>query len=117
MTAKLVMFATAATGAEEGAPDPGRIVEGSPANRTWNHFESPDSKLHSGVWESGPGKWRIDYDETEFCHIIEGVSVLADDDGVETVVRAGDAFVIPSGFRGTWEVRQTTRKHYVIYLL
>jgi uncharacterized cupin superfamily protein len=29
-------------------------------------------------------------------------------------VRAGDSFVIRPGFRGTWEVLETTLKDYVI---
>jgi uncharacterized cupin superfamily protein len=28
---------------------------------------------------------------------------------------AGDAFVSPAGFTGTWEVREHARKHYAIY--
>jgi uncharacterized protein len=30
--------------------------------------------------------------------------------------RAGDSFVIRPGFRGVWEVIETTRKDYVIVL-
>jgi uncharacterized cupin superfamily protein len=29
-------------------------------------------------------------------------------------LKAGDSFVIRPGFRGTWEVIETTRKHYVV---
>lgn len=28
--------------------------------------------------------------------------------------RTGDAFLIPDGFRGYWEVIETTTKHFVI---
>ena len=28
--------------------------------------------------------------------------------------KTGDAFLIPNGFEGTWEVVETTKKHYVI---
>ena len=30
-------------------------------------------------------------------------------------LRAGDRFVIPAGFRGTWEVLETCRKIYVTF--
>jgi uncharacterized cupin superfamily protein len=30
-------------------------------------------------------------------------------------VNAGDSFVIPSGFTGTWEVLTPTRKEFVIF--
>jgi uncharacterized cupin superfamily protein len=100
--------------AEDGAPAPERIVHGEPRFRTWNSDEGDG--IHAGVWESTPGKWRISYDEWEFCHILSGVSVIAEDGGGERRVAAGDSFVIRPGFRGTWEVVETTRKEYVISL-
>ena len=39
---------------------------------------------------------------------------MAEDGGEPATVRAGDSFVIRPGFRGTWEVIETTRKDYVI---
>jgi uncharacterized cupin superfamily protein len=35
--------------------------------------------------------------------------------GEPMTVRQGDAFVIPAGFKGVWEVIERTRKHYAIY--
>ena len=69
-----------------------------------------------GVWESTPGKWRIEYDEWEFCHILSGLSVISSDDGETRTAKPGDSFVIRPGFRGAWEVLETTRKEYVIRL-
>lgn len=99
--------------AEEGAPAAERVISGSPAFRTWN-VEEAEGGLHAGVWESTPGKWRVEYDEWEFCHIVSGVSVITEDGGEARTVRAGDSFVIRPGFRGTWEVVETTRKEYVV---
>jgi hypothetical protein len=48
--------------------------------------------------------------EEETCHLIEGVSVVTDEDGVPTTLRAGDSFVIPKGFIGTREVLEPSRK-------
>lgn len=107
---------TAAGMPEPGVPAPDRVLAGTPHNRTWNAYETPDGRFFSGIWESDPGKWRIEYTEAEFCHILSGVSRIAGDDGSAREVRAGDAFVIPPGFAGTWEVIETTRKHYAIYL-
>ncbi len=107
---------TTASAPETGAPPPERVRSGNPQNRTWNAYETPDGKFFSGIWESDAGCWDIDYTEAELCHIIEGESRLTDADGTETIVRAGDAFVIPPGFKGTWEVITRTRKHYAIYL-
>lgn len=100
---------------EEGAPLPDRVISGAPRFRTWNVEEAPHG-LYAGVWEGTPGKWRIAYDEWEFCRILSGVSVIAEDGGQARTVRAGDSFVIRPGFAGTWEVVETTRKEYVIRL-
>ena len=37
------------------------------------------------------------------------------DDGSDTTVVAGDSFVIPAGFEGTWEVLEFARKLYAVY--
>lgn len=98
---------------EKGAPAPDRLLAGDPRFTTWN-VEEADGGLYAGIWQSTPGKWRIVYDEWEFCHILSGVSVIAEDGGEARTVRAGDSFVLRPGFRGTWEVVETTRKEYVI---
>lgn len=100
---------------EQGAPAPDRILSGTPTFRTWNVDETADG-IYTGIWEATPGKWRINYDEWEFCHILEGVSVLTEDGREPWTVRAGDSFVLKPGFNGTWEVLETTRKEYVIHL-
>ncbi len=98
---------------EEGAPAPDRLISGAPQFRTWN-VEEREGGLYAGIWESTPGKWNIRYDEWEFCHILSGVSVIAEDGGVTRTVREGDSFVLRPGFKGSWEVLETTRKQYVI---
>lgn len=101
--------------AEMGAPAPDRLISGDPKFQTWN-AEEAEGGLYVGIWESTPGKWRIVYDEWEFCHILSGVSVIEEEGGEARTVRAGDSFVLRSGFRGTWEVIETTRKEYVVRL-
>ena len=98
---------------EQGAPAPGRLISGNPRFTTWN-VEEADGGLYAGIWQSTPGKWHIVYDEWEFCHILSGVSVIAEDGGEARTVKAGDSFVLRPGFKGTWEVVETTRKEYVI---
>jgi len=116
MTTSTKYLAIVAEGTpEDGAPAPDRLVSGAPVFRTWN-VEDTGGGLYSGIWEATPGKWRIAYDEWEFCHILAGVSVIAEEGGAARTVRAGDSFVLRPGFRGTWEVVETTRKEYVIRL-
>jgi uncharacterized cupin superfamily protein len=40
--------------------------------------------------------------------------VITAEDGTEYPLQAGDSFILRPGFRGTWEVIETTRKDYVI---
>jgi uncharacterized cupin superfamily protein len=110
---KLTLFDTSAIAPVADAPAPARVLSGSPTSRTWN-FEDDGQGLYAGVWEAMPGVWQVEYTEWEFCHIISGVSVLTAEDGTPQQVQAGDSFVIPRGFKGTWNVLETTLKHYVI---
>ena len=100
---------------EEGAPPQERIISGDPKFKTWN-VEEQAGGLYAGVWEATPGKWRIQYDEWEYCRILSGVSMITEDGGETRRVTAGDSFIIRPGFKGAWEVIETTRKEYVIRL-
>jgi uncharacterized cupin superfamily protein len=113
MIVGILNFDLAAVEPDIGAPPPDRLISGSPQFRTWNLEDRPDG-LFAGVWESTPGKWRIKYDEWEYCRIISGVSIISDADGAESRVGPGDSFILRPGFSGTWEVVETTRKEYVI---
>lgn len=105
--------ATAGAEPEEGAPAPDRVLVGKPRFKTWN-VEEADGGLYAGIWEATPGKWRIEYEEWEFCHILAGVSIVTEDGGEAHTLKAGDSFILRPGFKGTWEVVETTRKEYVI---
>lgn len=100
---------------EIGAPAEDRLIAGSPVFRTWN-VEERDDKLYAGLWESTPGKWRVEYDEWEYFHIRSGHSILTEDGGEVVHLKAGDALVVRPGFKGSWEVIETTLKDYVILL-
>ncbi len=93
-------------------PDHARLVSGDPVHTTWS-IEERDG-LFCGLWQSTPGAWRVSYSEWEYVHIVEGISLLHEDGGGTTTLRAGDSLVIRPGFQGVWEVVQTTLKDYVI---
>ncbi len=103
-----------ATLAETSAPAPDRLISGNPEFTSWNAEERDG--LYCGIWRSTPGKWRIVYDEWEYCHILAGHSILTEDGGTPRHVKAGDSFILRPGFNGTWEVVETTTKDYVIRL-
>lgn len=97
---------------EESAPAPEKLIAGDPRFTTWN-VEDADG-LYSGVWQATPGKWQISYDEWEYFHVHAGYSILTGEDGAVFHLKAGDSFILRPGFKGTWEVIETTRKDYVI---
>jgi len=90
-------------------------LEGNPLQTLWMQYTDASGQLFAGVWRSEPGKWRVAYTEEEVCHMLEGRSILTSDDGVVLEVAAGESFVVPRGFTGTWEVVETTTKRFVIF--
>jgi len=112
---QIVDFAIADTPAEQYRPAADKILHGDPVQSVRNHFASPCAQFNAGIWEGAVGQWTINYSEYEYCEILQGVSVLRDQQGNARTFRAGDRFVIPAGFSGTWEVLEATRKVYVIF--
>lgn len=102
---------------DKGKPDPAKLISGTYATQTWNHYQGEDGRLYCGIWESTKGKVEVSYDEWEFCHIIAGELVLRKAGSRKSWrFKKGDAFIIPAGFKGTWETVKKVRKHYVILL-
>lgn len=93
---------------------PDRVVEGDPHHVTELQYESPDNSLIAGSWTSTPGKWHAFTERDEFCYIVYGHCRLISDSGESHTYKTGDAFLIPNGFVGYWEVLEETRKHFVI---
>jgi uncharacterized protein len=96
-------------------PDADRIISGNPVQTAWNLFTSADGRFSSGIWECQPGKWRVVFSESEFCHWLAGVVEVTGDDGSVRTYRAGDAFVMPAGFTGIWDVQEPSKKYYAFY--
>jgi hypothetical protein len=114
-----LLFRAAATTAEPGTPAPDRLRRGDPRFALRNHYTDASGQFFSGEWSAGPGAWEVRYDahEEEFCLLLEGQVVLTDADGRRTELKAGDAFVIPGGYVGTWDNLSAVRKLYAIMSL
>jgi uncharacterized cupin superfamily protein len=110
-----VLFTPATVAPEPGAPTAERILAGHPQFRTWN-LEETAGGLYAGIWEATPGKWRIVYEEWEYFSVLSGYSIVTEDGGETWHLRAGDRMVLRPGFKGTWEVVETTSKDYVVRL-
>ncbi|NYZ13532.1 cupin domain-containing protein [Azospirillum sp. RWY-5-1] len=93
----------------------GAVLSGDPREQGIGLFDSDTGRFSAGVWQCTPGVVRMvrwPYNET--CVLLSGRVVITPDGGEPREYRAGDAFVIPCGFTGTWDIRETVRKHYAI---
>lgn len=116
MTIKVIDFGKDSGKREERrlADLPDRVVDGDPHHQSTTFFENQTGDTIAGTWVSTPGKWHAFADRDEFCSIVSGHVRLIAEDGSAQTFRAGDAFLIPNGFRGFWEVVETTTKHFVV---
>lgn len=98
-------------------PRPERVRLGQPRRCTWNVHTSEGDDLWAGIWTCTPGAWDIAMGpwEEEMFTVLEGrCRLTAADDGHAVEAGPGESLVIPAGFRGTFEVLQALRKHYLI---
>jgi len=101
--------------AERSAVDAAKIVDGTPDQAFDVIYTSQSGELSAGIYECSAGKWHVSYSEDEFCTLTEGTVRLTDDHGKTEEFRAPDSFMIPAGFKGTWEAVTPVRKFFVIY--
>lgn len=94
---------------------PEKRLDGNPQQTVWLEYADPSGQFCAGIWASEVGAWRIHYTEHEYCRILAGRSLITDESGTATTVTAGDEFVIPAGFIGTWRVLEPTRKRFILY--
>ena len=113
-TPSIVSFRTPAE-PQRSTPDAGKLIAGKPQLTAWNHYADPTNQFFAGVWAATRGAWRVSYSEHEFCHLLAGKVALTSEAGERSEFAAGDSFVIPAGFAGTWEVIEDCRKLYVIF--
>ena len=92
-----------------------KLIQGNPKQSVALHYTDPSKQFVVGVWRSEPGKWHIKYTEEEYCHMLEGKSIITSESGPAVTLVAGDEFVVPAGFVGTWEVVVASAKRFVIY--
>lgn len=92
-----------------------KLIAGNPRQEIRMQYADPSNRFFVGEWCSEPGTWHVTYTEEEYCRMLEGTSIITDAQGQAVTVGAGDAFVVPRGFVGTWQVVETTRKSFVVY--
>ncbi len=95
--------------------DPEKLLAGKPVQRGHIYHEDPDLGYLVGVWDctaqtEHPGPYAVD----EFMYLLEGTIIMGLPDGSEITVSAGEAFVIPKGFRCQWKQPNYVRKFFMI---
>jgi len=98
---------------------PVHVIAGDPVTTTHNYFTNSSGCCSSGIWESTPGKFDLDHSyhksKSEFVYLISGKVRLTDVAGHEETFGPGSAFIIPPGFKGSWEALEPLRKYYVTF--
>jgi uncharacterized cupin superfamily protein len=111
---KIVVLDRLQTG-ESANPSPEKILAGIPRTRVSNQYADRTQQFFCGLWTSTSGKWRIRYTEHELCLLIEGRVRIESSGGERNEFKAGDAFVVPAGFEGIWEVVEPCKKWYAVF--
>lgn len=93
----------------------GAVASGSPTEVSINVFDDPTKRFGCGVWQCSVGVVEMkDWPYDELCVLLAGRVVITPAGGEPQEYRQGDAFAIPKGFTGTWDIRETIRKYYAI---
>jgi uncharacterized cupin superfamily protein len=100
---------------EVSAPPAERLLAGAPELQVRNFFTDASQQFFAGRWSATRGTWRVRYTENELCVMTGGKVVIASETGERASFGPGDAFVIPAGFVGTWEVIEDCSKIYAIF--
>jgi uncharacterized cupin superfamily protein len=107
-----------AHGAEHGKYPPEMVVKGQ-KRFDGSYLETSLFKNAKGaplvrIWESGPGVLQTDgYPYDEYCNVLEGQLEIVNASGGRQTFGPGDTFVIPKGWRGTWNMKTRFAKQYI----
>jgi uncharacterized protein len=99
---------------EVSEPPADRLIAGRPVLRVQHYYSDASQQFFAGRWAATRGKWRVRYTENELCVMTAGRVVITSESGERSSFAAGDAFVVPAGFSGTWEVLEDCAKIYAI---
>ena len=79
-------------------------------------YRDPSGAFKTGFWSALAGPPApISYTMDELCVLLQGEVRLVDAAGHAETYRAGDTFVIPKGFVGTWETVADVRKFFAVF--
>lgn len=99
----------------DGKPVPAPLSVPVSQVRSMSHPSPSALGTRCGVWECTPGRWRRQITQAEFCHFLEGDCRFEPDDGEPFTIAAGDVIYFPENSTGVWDVRETSRKIFVLF--
>ncbi|MBM2619382.1 DUF861 domain-containing protein [Actinoplanes sp. LDG1-06] len=88
------------------------IVSGVPF--AYEIVVSDDADGFFAVWACDAGVYpRVKDKRGSFMYILEGDATITDQDGTQHLLTADSVIVLPYGWTGQWDIRETIRKVYV----
>lgn len=91
------------------------VIEGEPAVRAKRYYSNEDGSRLAGTFKCTTGKFAIDYNVWEFCHLVKGKCVITHESGRRYELNPGDSFVLEPGFKGEWEIVEDIEKRFVMH--
>lgn len=92
------------------------LIAGEPVQHGHGYLEVPEIGLSAGVWDCTAMTTRTgSYPVNEFMLVLEGGVTIAEPNGRETTISAGQSFILPKGLECSWKQAGYMRKFYVIF--
>ena len=90
------------------------VVEGTAQEQGHIFFTNAADNVNAGVWECTSCTERIrDYPFDQCCFVLEGSLTITDENGQSDTFGPGDAFIIPRGFNGDWQMTAQYKNFFV----
>lgn len=90
------------------------LLEGQPVGLDHAYYERAEAGVKAGIWRScGYVEFYDSYPCDEFMLVLEG-EVTVESESFSETYKAGDAFLIPKGFKGYWRQPGEMLKYYMI---
>ena len=101
---------------ESANPSPEKILVGIPRVRVSNQFTDPTQQFFCGFWSSTSRQVARALYRVRAVRAHRGPGATGVIAGrARHDFRAGDAFLVPAGYEGTWEVAEPCKKWYAVF--
>ena len=92
------------------------LESGTPVQNGYFYVNDETTGLMAGVWDcTAMTTVMAPYSVNEFMILLEGEVTMIEEDGRETLVRAGESFIIPKGRVCQWKQPGYVKKFFVIF--